>query len=135
MFLFQFESREAGFVVTDYNQRPTPEGKRFCTGMMFTTRADASKYLAEKKEIMKQNGLEAKAAGDSIISKWKAHENAAERLAALDRKYKFMKVTFDIAFGSESAVMWKVYSAREVRGVQYMNDTSFKGRKVPAGMA
>jgi len=137
LFLFQFERREAGFVITGYNNSPTPDGKlRFCTGMQFNSLQDARKYLEGVEDIQRARSLNLKKT-DSIGGRWAVEDETKKGMEALERKFsgKFRRVIFDIPFGKEPGIMNRVYTAREVRNIDYQEGVGAKGGRLASRAA
>ena len=132
MFLFQFERREAGFVITGYNAGPNPDGKsRFCTGLQFNSRQDAKEYVERVAAIRRASGPQA--SGDSIGRRW---EEAKRDMEALEKEFagKCRKVVFDIPYSKEKepGVKDRVYTAKEVRNIDYQDGIGAKNGKLPS---
>jgi len=121
MFLFQFERREAGFVITSYNSTATPDGKsRFCVGLQFNSRQDAKEYVEGVAGIERDREAMIRKT-DSISKRWAAEGETKKRMDELERKFagKCRKVVFDIPFAGGPVDKGKVYTPKEVSNIEY----------------
>jgi len=115
LFLFQFERREAGFVITSYNDNPIPGGKwRFCQGLQFNSLDDARKYIEARSAIenSKNNQL---SNTDSVSKRWAVEKDAEQEMDRLEKGYKCRRVGFDIPYVEGQVDRNNVYTTKEIK--------------------
>ena len=137
MFLFQFEKKEPGFVITSFNSKPTPDGNsRFCTGLQFNSKEDARKYVESVADIQRARSAHIKNT-DSIGGRLSAENLTKKSMDDLERKFngKCQRVVFDIPFGKEPGIKDRVYTAKEVSNIDYQDGIGARSGKLPSRIA
>ena len=137
MLLFQFEKREAYFVIASFNIDSTPDGKwRFCQGLQFNSREDARKYVESVSDIERARDAQLRKT-DSISGRWTVEDETKKRLDRLekDNAGKCRRVIFDIPFVKGQVNKDMVYTTKEVKRIEYHDGIGAKNGKLPPRIA